>query len=290
MTAQILDGRLVRDQIAKKLETINSKLETKPKLVIIQIGDIPESSTYINQKLKFGEKIGAIVELQKLPADISQKDIETKIQNLNSDPEVHGIIVQLPIPIHLDKDGLIEIINSKKDVDGLTSTNQKLLEENNPNAIVPATAKGVISILNFYQIPIKGKKVTVVGRSKLVGTPVATLFRNLDAQVTVCHSQTLDLKQETRNADIIVVAVGKQNLIGREHVSPNQTVVDVGINILEQPATSNQRPATSKLVGDVNFAEVSPIVSAITPVPGGIGPMTVASLFQNLLEAYKSQI
>ncbi|KKR51224.1 MAG: Bifunctional protein FolD [Candidatus Curtissbacteria bacterium GW2011_GWA1_40_16] len=175
--AQILDGRVVRDQIEKRLK---SEIETlraggpqgrRPKLVIIQVGDNPESNTYIGQKIKFGEKIGAIVELKKFTTDVTQEILKSYIVNLNSDQNIHGIIIQLPIPEHLDKDALIELIDPKKDIDGLTTTNQKLLEENSPNAIIPATAKGVISMLNFYKIPVKNKKVTVVGRSKLVGTP-----------------------------------------------------------------------------------------------------------------------
>jgi methylenetetrahydrofolate dehydrogenase (NADP+)/methenyltetrahydrofolate cyclohydrolase len=309
--AQILDGKVVRDQLAENLRTEISKLETRPKLVIIQVGDNPESNTYISQKLKFGEKIGAPANLIKFPVDVSQQDLESKIQNLNSGKSVHGIIIQVPISEHLDSDKLIELIDPKKDVDGLTSTNQKLLEENNPDAIIPATAKGVISILNFYKIPVKNKKVTVVGRSKLVGAPIAILLKNLGAVVTVGHSKTEDLKTVTKDADIIVVAVGKPNLITKNHVSPNQTIIDVGINVVEEKGQAlaekvrpsgretfslkpwkTERPdlkSTRKLVGDVNFEEVEPIVAAITPVPGGVGPMTVASLFENLLEAYKQQ-
>ncbi len=287
---KILDGKVVRDQMADNLSSIIYHLSSKPKLVIIQVGDNPESNTYIGQKVKFGERIGAIVDLQKFPADISQDQLSSNLQQLNSDPSVHGIIIQLPISEHLDKDKLIELIDPKKDVDGLTITNQKLLEENNPQAVIPATAKGVISILNFYKVPIKGKKITVVGRSKLVGKPVAEILANMGAHITVCHSQTLDLKQETRNADIIVVAVGKPNLIGKEHVSPNQVVIDVGINVIDsKPDELSTITHKRSLVGDVNFAEVSQIVSAITPVPGGVGPMTVASLFENLLEAHKKQ-
>lgn len=322
--AQILDGRIVRDEIAENLKSYILNLKSKPKLVIIQIGDLTESNAYINQKIKFGERIGAAVELKQFPEDVTEANLTSYILNLNSDPSVHGVIIQMPIPNHLDKDKLIELIDPKKDVDGLTSTNQKLLYEGkidyatflpshselvsesadpdihqDDTAIIPATAKGVITLLNYYKIPIKNKKVTVVGRSKLVGAPLATLFRNLGAEVTVCHSQTIDLKQETRNADIIAVAVGKQNLIGKDHVFPNQVIIDVGINVIEEsdrvrplqgePSTGSDPEAKRKLTGDVNFAEVEPIVAAITPVPGGIGPMTVASLFENLLEAYKTQ-
>lgn len=280
--AKILDGRIVRDKIQEVLKSKIQGLKSRPKLVIIQVGDNPVSNTYINQKIKFGQKIGADVFHAKLPQDISQQDLTSKIQNLNFDPQVHGIIVQMPIPDSLNREVIINIIDPKKDVDGLTETNQKLLEENNPSAIVPATAKGVITILNFYNIPIKSKKATVVGRSKLVGAPVAILLKNLGAIVTVGHSKTEDLKAATKSADIIVVAVGKPNIITKAHVSPNQTIIDVGINVEETDGNK-------KLKGDVNFEEVSQVVGAITPVPGGVGPMTVASLFENLLEAYKNQ-
>ena len=282
MAAKILDGRIVRDEILDNLKSEIENLKSKPKLVIVQVGGLDESNTYIGQKIKFGEKIGAIAELKKFPADISQENLTTEIRNLNSDPSVHGIIIQLPIPEQLDKDTLIELIDPKKDVDGLTTTNEKLLLENNPSALIPATAKGVITILNYYKVSIKGKKAAVVGRSKLVGAPIAILLKNLGATVEIGHSQTPDLTAVTKPADIIVVAVGKPNLVTKNHVSPDQTVIDVGINVKEENGAK-------KLVGDVAFSEVEPIVSAITPVPGGIGPMTVASLYENLLQAYKSQ-
>lgn len=286
--AKILDGRVVRDEILNSLKSKIQNLKPEPKLVIIQVGDVAESNTYISGKIKFGETIGAVVEHKKFPADVTQGHLSSIIHNLNSDPSVHGIIVQMPIPEHLDKEKVINTINPKKDVDGLTETNQQLLEDNSPDAIIPATAKGVITILNYYKIPVAGKKVAVVGRSKLVGAPVAILLKNLGADVEIGHSKTPDLTAVTKPADIVVVAVGKPNLITKNHVSPGQAIIDVGINVVE-PVTSNQVPATRKLIGDVAFDEASPIVAAISPVPGGIGPLTVASLFENLLEAYKKQ-
>lgn len=338
--AKILNGRLVRDSIAEQLKSQISKLRTPPKLVIIQVGDNPESNSYITQKVKFGERIGAIVEHKKFLADVSQQSLISELLTLNSSPSIHGIILQMPVPENLDKEKLINTIDPKKDVDGLTSTNQKLLEDYSPVTLsdseesqksdsssptqndkpfIPATPKGVLSLLKFYKINPKGKKVTVLGRSKLVGAPLAILLRNLGAHVTVGHSQTEDLKAITKPADILVVAVGKQNLITKDHVSPGQVVVDIGINIYkikksqtltqakpesepepfviasDSEAISNQITTSStystrndkKLTGDVDFDEVSKIVAAITPVPGGIGPMTVASLFENLFESYK---
>lgn len=316
---QILDGKIVRDKIAEDLKAEVAKLDPKPKLVIIQVGDLAESNTYIKQKVLFGEKIGCIVEHKKLPQDISQEDLisqlsilQSKTYPFNSQLDTHGIIVQMPIPNSLDKDKIIESIDPKKDVDGLTSTNVKLLFERSPSrhpdpalagegsqpkrdsspsaqndnftGYIPATTKGILTILDHYKIPVRGKKVTIVGRSSLVGKPTALAMLNLDATVTIAHSKTQNLADVTKNADILVVAVGKPNLITKNHVSKDQIVIDVGINVLTR--SDLVKP---KLVGDVDFEEVEPIVKAITPVPGGCGPMTVASLFQNLLEAYQNQ-
>ena len=293
--AKILDGRLVRDRIAKKLKKQISRLRSKPKLVIIQVGDLAESNTYIRQKILFGEKIGCLVDHQKLDEKISQQELQTTISELNYDPSVTGIIIQMPIPKHLDKDEIIETINPKKDVDGLTSTNLKLLWENRTSGFIPATTKGILELLEFYKIPVSGKKVVVIGRSFLVGKPTALALLNQNATVTICHRETKNLKLETRNADILVVAVGKLNLITKDYVRKNQVVIDVGINVIsdKQQVISNKldkpetEPVNRKLVGDVDFESVKTVVAAISPVPGGVGPLTVASLFENLLDAYK---
>ena len=280
--AQILDGKALNEKIAEKLKAEISRLRSKPKLVIIQVGDLPESNAYIGRKVKFGEKIGAIVEHKRFPEKITQEELIGHIKVYDQNSSVNGIIVQMPLPKHIDRDEVIDSIDPAKDVDGLTSRNLKLLWEAKGEGFVPATTKGIISLLDEYKIPIEGKHVVVVGRSFLVGKPTFLAFLNRDATVTVCHRHTRNLKQETRNADILIVATGKPNLIGKEHVSKNQVVIDVGINAIE-----NEDGPRHKLVGDVNFAEVSKIVKAISPVPGGAGPMTVASLFENLLEAYK---
>src|SRR3989338_4072426 len=296
--AKILDGRVVRNIIAADLTKKIKKIKTKPKLVIIQVGDLAQSNSYIKQKILFGEKIGAIVELKKLKEDFSQLDLEVMISNFNSDDSIHGIIVQMPIPKDLDKDTIINKIAPEKDVDGLTATNIKLLLKNKRGGYPPATTKGILTLLYHYQIPIHGRNITVVGRSSLVGKPTAMALMNLDATVTVCHSKTKKLPHITKNADILIVATGKAKLIKDFHVNKDQVVIDVGINTTTQ---NKVRPSSGllekpeselpkiKLTGDVDFKEVSKIVSAISPVPGGIGPMTVASLFQNLLEAYKQQ-
>src|SRR3990167_10125468 len=297
----LLDGKALNEKIAEKLKAeiillAKSHQDLRPKLVIIQVGDLAESNAYISRKVKFGEKIGAIVEHKRFPEKITQEELIGHIKVYDQNSSVHGIIVQMPLPKHIDKDEIIDSIDSAKDVDGLTSRNLKLLWEAKGEGFVPATTKGIISLLDEYKIPIEGKHVVVIGRSFLVGKPTFLAFLNRNATVTVCHRHTKDLAKHTKSADILIVAAGKPNLIGKDHVSKNQVVIDVGINAIEnEPARdASQSDAGGdgprhKLVGDVNFAEVSKIVKAISPVPGGAGPMTVASLFENLLEAYNHQ-
>lgn len=303
--AKILDGRTVRDKIAanltKKIEKLTEvPLGRKPRLIIIQIGSLAQSNSYIKQKILFGQKIGAIVNHQKFDASIDEKKLISHITMFNQQANIDGIIVQLTIPKHLDKNRIIDSINPNKDVDGQTSINLKKLMEKDPTGFVPATTKGILTLLEYYRIPVAGKNIVIVGRSSLVGKPTALALLNKDATVTVCHSRTRNLAKVTRNADILIVAAGQPNLITKNHVSKNQVVIDVGINVLGQPINKDllgnildQRPESEpsghKLVGDVNFDEVSKIVKAISPVPGGVGPMTVASLFENLLEAYRNQ-
>ena len=276
--ATILDGKLIRDEIAQTLAVKISSLSTKPKLVIVQVGDVPESNTYIGQKIKFGVSIGAIVEHKKFPEDISQSDLIRELSTMNHEPAIHGIIVQLPIPKSLNKNLILESITPEKDVDGLHSVNIKKLLDNDQTGYIPATTRGVITMLEHYNIPIANQHAVVIGRSSLVGKPTAIALLNLDATVTVCHSKTKHLAPITKHCDILISAVGKPGLITKEYVRAGQTVIDVGTTVVD-----------GKLKGDVNFEEVEPIVKYISPVPGGAGPLTVASLFQNLLQAYQNQ-
>jgi len=288
--AQILDGKIVRDRIQNNLRTQISGLKSKPKLVIIQLGSLAESNTYIKQKIIFGEKIGATVNHVKLKEETSETDLMSEINNHNSDSSVHGIIVQMPIPNSLIKNQIVDAINSKKDVDGQTAINLKKLIENDESGHTSATTKGILTLLDHYKIETSGKNIVVVGRSTLVGKPTALALLNKNATVTITHSKTKDLKALTQKADILIAAAGKPKLITKEHVSPDQVVIDVGINTsgsdLQKPESE---PQGKKLVGDVDFENVSKIVKAISPVPGGVGPMTVASLFQNLIIAYRYQ-
>ena len=278
----ILDGKALRDKIAEELKAEVEKLDQKPELVIFQIGDVAQSNTYIGQKVKYGEKIGVVVNHKRLPEDVPQHELIKEIQLENENENVNGIIVQLPIPKHLDKDEAAEAIDPKKDVDGQTSKNLKNLMEAK-DCFIPATTQGVLTLLENYKIQIAGKHAVVVGRSTLVGKPTALALLNQDATVTIAHSKTENLEQITKSADILITAVGKVNLITKNHVKEGQTVVDVGINV------TGQNDGKNVLSGDVDFENVKEIVDAISPVPGGAGPMTVASLFQNLLKAYKQQ-
>lgn len=293
----LLDGKKLRDLTADRLknEIVGAMAENAilaPQLAIIQVGDLAESNSYINQKKLFAEKIGVKVLHKIHPNKVSEEDLIAEINKLNKDKTVHGIIVQLPIPEGLSKQKIIDAINPNKDVDGLTATNVKRLWARDEQAIVPATVFGVISLLKHYEIPIDGKKVTVVGRSMLVGKPLALALLNENATVTTCHRHTENLEKETSKADILIVAAGVPGLITKNHVREGQVVIDVGINLVDKTATE-QKPENEipkkRMVGDVDFENVKNIVAAISPVPGGIGPMTVASLFHNLVEAWKAQ-
>lgn len=275
---KILDGKKVRDIISLKIKDELNKIKAKPKLVIIQVGDDERSTIYVRQKKIFGEKLGFEVEHINLDKDIKEEDLISKIEVLNSEETVNGIIVQLPLPKSFDVYKVLDNINPEKDVDGLNSINTAKLFRNESLSFIPATTKGILSLLDFYNIDVSGKKVVVVGRSLLVGRPTVFSMLNRNATVTICHSKTSNLKEEIKSSDIVIVAVGKPNLITEDFVKEGQIVIDVGIT-----------KVGDKLLGDVDFESVSKKVEAITPVPGGIGPMTVVSLFENLLLAYKKQ-
>ena len=276
--AKILDGKKLSQLLAFKLAKKIKSLKTQPKLVIIQIGDLAESNTYIKNKKAFALKIGTEVIHKRYPNSIKESRIISNIQRYNRDLSVHGIMVQLPAPKNFDIERALESIDPKKDVDGLTAINTKHLFDNH-EAFIPATAKGIIGLLEEYEIKLAGTKVVIVGQSSLVGRPAMLALLNKGATVTMCHKNTKKLEKETKNADILITAVGHPKLITRKHVSRNQIVVDIGINITKD----------KKIVGDVDYENVRKVVRAISPVPGGVGPMTVASLFQNLLKAYSLQ-
>jgi methylenetetrahydrofolate dehydrogenase (NADP+)/methenyltetrahydrofolate cyclohydrolase len=283
MSATIISGRATRDALIPGLIQRVKALGRAPVLAIIQVGDRPDSASYIRSKKSFGEKIGAKVKHVKLGEDISQEELVKAINECNADDSIDGVIVQLPLPLHLNKYVAIEAIDPKKDVDGLTPAQVKGWTEGNKRAVLPATARGVMTLLKYNKILLAGKQVAVVGRSMLVGKPIAAACMKEKALVNVCHSKTLDLASETRKADIIIVAAGKPGLIGRDHVKSGQVIIDVGINTVKGEKLEDEVEDT-KLVGDVDFEAVKDIVAAITPVPGGVGPMTVFCLFENLLD------
>ncbi len=284
----LLDGKVVRDTIQEKLKGEIASFKTKPTLAILQIGSREDSNAYIKQKIQFAEKVGAEAIHKTFPETIDTDALIAEIQKLNADPHTHGIIVQIPFPEHLHKNDIIEAIDPKKDVDGLTALNVKKLFENDSSGFVPATTKGILTLLDHYKISLEGKRLAMIGRSTLVGKPTAIALINRNASVLICHRKTQNIPNITRNAEIIVVAAGHPHLITKEYVKPGQIVIDVGINLISGTKFEEEIPG-KKFVGDVNFEEVKDIVEAISPVPGGVGPLTVASLFQNLVTAYKQQ-
>ena len=283
MSAQILEGISLRDATIQRLSAKIKTLSVQPALTVIQIGSRTDSNAYIKAKKAFGEKIGARVLHEVLPEKVTTSEVVAQIKKHNADHSVHGIIVQLPLPTHLDQHTIIDSIDPKKDVDGLTSTHTQELWEDGSEIVLPATTRGILSLLDCYQIPVEGKKVVIVGRSVLVGKPTALAFLNRNATVTICHRGTKNLEEETRRADILIVAIGRAHFITKDFVREGQVVIDVGINTVSD-GRLQEEVGKRKLVGDVDFESVSKIVSAISPVPGGVGAMTVASLFENLLD------
>ena len=276
---KILDGKELSAKLTQRLVRSIGKSSVKPTLLIIQIGDLDRSNTYIEKKKSFGKNIGISVLHKKYKDSVSEKEVISQILKYNADQKIHGIIVQLPIPKKFNTGRIIESISQEKDIDGLTAKNTKLLFDNK-EGFVPAATKGIITLLKHSKISLSGKRVVMIGDSALVGRPTALAILNKKATVTICHSKTRDLAGETKRAEILIVAAGHPNLITKNHVSKGQIVIDVGITVTKG----------KKIIGDVDYKNVSKIVKAITPVPGGVGPMTVFSLFGNLIEAYKKQL
>lgn len=272
----ILDGKILSDEITIKVKEEVSKMTTKPKLVVISIGDDEASTIYVNMKRKKCEEVGIFFEHLKLSATIKENQVIEEIIKLNNDQTVTGILIQLPLPASLDKDLIINTVDPKKDVDGLTNINL-LNIINNQKVLVPCTPKGIISLLNNYGISVEGKKVVIINRSKLVGIPLFHLLLNMNATVTVCHSHTENLKDITQTADIIITAVGKKNFITHDMIKKDSIIIDVGIT----------RDDDQKIYGDVDFVQCQTKASYITPVPKGVGPMTVISLIENIIQSQK---
>lgn len=274
MPAQILDGKKVatdvRAQIAKEVEQTEG---ITPGLAVVLVGDDQASQVYVRNKEKACNSVGINSFIHLLPASTRQEELLDLIKKLNADSKVHGILVQLPVPPQIDPDIILQAIDPTKDVDGFHPFNTGKLMAG-LKTFVPCTPRGIMHLLAAYNISLAGKHAVVVGRSNIVGKPMASLLMARDATVTVCHSKTSDLKEFTRSADILVVAVGRPRLITADMVKPGAVVVDVGINRLPEG-----------LVGDVDFDTVKEVASYITPVPGGVGPLTIAMLLQNTLES-----
>lgn len=273
----ILDGKKVKNIILDELKNEVSNLSIKPKLVVVQVGNNEASNVYIKQKGNMCNYIGYEYEHIKLDENTSQDEMLKIIDKLNNDLNVNGILVQLPLPNHIDSKVIVNSISPLKDVDGLTDLNNGMLFHNK-DSLYSCTPYGVMELLSRYNISVSKKHVVIVGRSDLVGKPMAMMMLNGDATVTVCHSKTNNLSEITRMADILVVAVGIPNFITGDMVSDNTIVIDVGIS-----------RTVSGLCGDVDFDSVVEKCSYITPVPGGVGPMTVAMLAKNVFKAYKKQ-
>ena len=271
--AIILDGKKLRDKIFEDLKAKLDKMAKKPTLAVILVGENPASQIYVRNKKKTAEKLGINSISIEYPSEITENELLEKIDELNDDENVTAILVQLPLPAHIDKNKVIDKILPQKDVDGLTPYNLGKLFSGEEPYVYPCTPKGILLLLDEYGIELDGKHVVVVGRSNLVGKPVAQLLLKRNATVTMCHSHTKNLANITKTADIVVSAVGK-NVIGEKMLKSNCVIVDVGIF----------KDENGKISGDVDFENVSKIAAYISPVPGGVGPMTIASLMLNTVE------
>lgn len=281
---KIINGKSTSEKIKIELknEIFNlKKMGITPKLLIIQVGDNQASNTYVNSKQKLSFELGSITEIKKFSEKISEEELIDNIILANNDKEINGILVQLPLPRHINEDKIISVISSEKDVDCFHNYNVGLLWNSkvDNNLIKPCTPAGIIELLKRNDEQISGKHVVVVGRSNIVGKPVSCLFLLENATVTICHSKTKNLKEITRQADILVAAIGRPKFIDSTFINENCIVIDVGIN----------RDENNKLCGDVNFDDVCNKVRTITPVPGGVGPMTIIMLMNNLIKVTKKQ-
>lgn len=275
--ALILDGRAVAQEIKNELKEYATNCPNQISLTIVQVGDNPASNTYVRNKCKACEEVGIVSEVNKLSEDIDQGILETEIDFENY--LTNGLMLQLPLPRGLDERKLLDCIDPEVDADCLTTRSLGEFYSSNNPSIAPCTAQGIIDLLDYYDIPIEGKHAVVVGRSNIVGKPVAHLLTCRNATVTVCHSKTPNLSEFTKQADILVVAIGKSKYITADMIKPGAVVIDVGIN----------RDENGKLCGDVDFEQVATVASAITPVPGGIGPMTIAELLKNTVKLHTIQ-
>lgn len=281
--ANLIDGKKVsqdiRKEISKEIREIYKTTDKRCSLAVVMIGDNPASAIYVRNKIKACEEVGFKSISVHMPAETTQEEAEKKIKELNSDPSIYGILVQLPLPKHLDEKSLLKLISVEKDVDGFSSENVGNLTLGE-DALFACTPNGVIQLLKAYNIPLSGKNAVVIGRSNIVGKPMALLLLKENCTVTVCHSKTKNLTDYTLNADIIVCAIGVAKFLKADMVKKDAVVIDVGMD----------RDENGKLCGDVDFEQVEKVASYITPVPGGVGPMTITMLMYNTLQAFKKSL
>lgn len=279
--AKLIEGKIVSQNILEDLAKEISSLdaEKKPSLAVIIVGEDPASKIYVNLKKKKAHELGIDSKVIEMQENVSEQELLDKIDSLNNDENINAILVQLPLPKHIDTNKVIEKISPIKDVDCFHPYNMGRIATGNEPYVYPCTPKGILRLLKEYNIDIEGKNAVVVGRSNIVGRPLAQMLLNENATVTICHSRTRNLKEITQTADILISAVGVPNLITKEMVKDGAVVIDVGMN----------RTDDGKLTGDVEFSGVMEKASFITPVPGGVGPMTICSLMQNTFDLYKIQ-
>ncbi len=290
MIAQLIDGKViaqnVRDQVAAEVAKRTAVGKSKPGLATVLVGDRVDSATYVAAKQKACQELGMVSFHYPLSADISQADLEDMVRQLNDNPAVSGILVQLPLPAHLDEERVLQLISIEKDVDGFSPLNIGRLAQKGRNPLfVPCTPAGCIYLLDQAGVKIDGANAVVLGRSNIVGMPAALLLTSRNATVTICHSRTEDLPHIVHRADILIAAIGRPEMVRGDWIKPGAAVIDVGMN--DKPDPSKKRGY--RLVGDVNFDEASQVAGFITPVPGGVGPMTIAMLMKNTLKAAQIQ-
>lgn len=271
---ELLNGKIVKESIINDLLEKVDKLDRQLGLTVIQVGEDPASDVYIKQKEKMANSLGYSFNHLKYDVNVPEDFLVAKIEELNKDPLIDGILVQMPLPTNLNAKRIQNTISPNKDVDGLTDINMGKLAHN-VDALVACTPLGIMEMLKYYDISVQNKNVVIIGRSDLVGKPLFNLMINNNATVTLCHSKTKNLKFYTKNADVLIVAIGKPNFINKDYIKEEAVIIDVGINRIN-----------SKLCGDVDFESVKDICSYITPVPGGVGQMTIAELARNVYNAY----
>ena len=290
MTAQIIDGKLIAQQVREEVATNVAKRlsagKSKPTLATVLVGDRPDSAAYVASKGKACQELGMGSVSEHLPADATQEQVEALVRKLNADPAISGILVQLPMPAHIDEERVLSLISIEKDVDGFSPLNiGRLAQKGREPLFVPCTPYGCIYLLEKSGVKIEGANAVVLGRSNIVGMPAALLLIGKNATVTVVHSRTKDIAGVVRQADIVIAAIGKTEFVRGDWIKPGAAVIDVGINAVPD----STKKSGQRLVGDVNYAEAKEVAGFITPVPGGVGPMTIAMLMANTFRAAEIQ-